>query len=85
MYKTYDELKSDAKKILDSSDLEYEFSYSVKFSTYRLCIRMKEITEENMKIIVDICNLGYSIYQTLDNTVKETEGNFQFNLSATYF
>ena len=85
MYKIYDELKADVKKILDSSNLEYEFSYSVRFSTYRLCIRMKEITAENMQSIVDICNLGYDIYQTLDNTVKETEGNFQFNLSAKYF
>lgn len=85
MYKTYDELKLDVKKILDSSNLEYEFSYSVRFSTYRLCIRMKEITVENMKIVVDICNLGYDIYQTLDNTVKETEGKFQFNLSASHF
>jgi len=85
MYKIYDELKADVKKILDSSNLEYEFSYSVRFSTYRLCVRMKEITAENMKAIVDICNLGYAIYQTLDNTVKETEGNFQFNLSTKYF
>lgn len=87
-YKTYNELKNAVREIFNSipdKDMEYSFSYSTRFRTNRLQIRFSEMSLENIKLISDICELGFLVYQSLDKTVKECEGKHTFNLSAKYF
>lgn len=87
-YANYEELKNAVRKRFDEipdMDVGYSFSYSTKFRTNRLHIRFSEITVENVRLISDICEMGFLVYQSLDKSVKETEGKYQFNLSAKYF